>query len=79
MLIKNIAIEWQQKSPGSIIFGYHPGTVDTYLSKPFQASLNKENLFTVDKAAEYFIDCLSTINLASSGKIYDWQKQEVMP
>lgn len=79
MLIKNIAIEWQQKSPGSIIFGYHPGTVDTYLSKPFQASLNKENLFTVEQAAEYFIDCLSTINLDSSGKIYDWQKTEIMP
>ncbi len=79
MLIKNIAIEWQQKSPGSIIFGYHPGTVDTYLSKPFQSSLNKENLFTVEKAADYFIDYLSKISLDSSGKIYDWQKKEVMP
>tara|TARA_B110000879_G_C11121408_1_gene491979 strand:- start:1457 stop:1651 length:195 start_codon:yes stop_codon:yes gene_type:complete len=56
-----------------------PGTVDTYLSKPFQASLKKKQLFTVDQAAEYFIDCLSKISLDSSGKIYDWQKKEVMP
>ncbi len=79
MLIKNTAIEWQVKSPSAIIFGYHPGTVDTHLSKPFQKSLKPTQLFTCTTAANYFIDCLSSRTSQHSGKIFDWQQLEITP
>ncbi len=79
MLIKNIAIEWQLKTPRSIIFGYHPGTVDTPLSKPFQQRVAKEKLFSSERAAQYFLECLNTRQTEHSGKLYDWQMKEIMP
>ncbi len=79
MLIKNIALEWKIKSPQSIIFGYHPGTVDTFLSKPFQGRVKENQLFTVEQAANYFLECLSTRTIEHSGHLFDWQKTEVMP
>jgi NAD(P)-dependent dehydrogenase (short-subunit alcohol dehydrogenase family) len=79
MLIKNIAIEWNLKSPDSIIFGYHPGTVDTDLSKPFQKRIPKEQLFSVEKAASHFWECLSTRTSKDSGKLFDWRMNEITP
>lgn len=79
MLIKNVSIEWTFKSPNSIIFGYHPGTVNTPLSKPFQKQLKKDQLFSASKAANYFLDCLNTRTCEHSGKIYDWRKDEIVP
>lgn len=79
MLIKNTAIEWQVKAPNATIFGYHPGTVDSHLSKPFQKSLKPEQLFTAPQAAQYFIHCLETRNPIHSGKLYDWQQLEIAP
>lgn len=79
MLIKNVAIEWALKSPESTIFGYHPGTVDTPLSKPFQKNIEQNKLFSSQKAAELFWACLSTRTPKHSGKIFDWRKEEIIP
>ena len=79
MLIKNVAIEWSLKSPSSTIFGYHPGTVDTPLSKPFQKRIQKEQLFSGEKAANFFWDCLSTRTPKDSGKVFDWRIEEITP
>lgn len=79
MLIKNTAIEWQVKAPNATVFGYHPGTVDSHLSKPFQKNLMPEQLFTTSQAAKYFINCLETRNPSNSGKLYDWQQREITP
>lgn len=58
MLIKNISIEWKIKSPHSLIFGYHPGTTDTSLSKPFQSSAIREDTFSAQEAADCFLSTL---------------------
>lgn len=79
MLIKNIALEWHLKFPKAIIFGYHPGTVNSQLSKPFQAKIPPDRLFTPEQAASFFLSCLTTRELEHSGNIYDWQKKEIMP
>lgn len=79
MLIKNVSLEWSFKSPQSIIFGYHPGTVDTPLSKPFQKTLKKDQLFSTNTAAKHFIACLKTRTKKHSGKLYDWQQKEISP
>lgn len=79
MLIKTTANEWRYKSPNSILFGYHPGTVDTRLSKPFQNNIEREKLFSVEQATKYFLSCFETRSKENSGKIYDWQGKEILP
>lgn len=79
MLIKNIAIEWRLKSPQSVIFGYHPGTVDTQLSKPFRKYIPEQQLFSPENAVDYFTDVLFDKSLDKNGKLIDWQGLEIMP
>lgn len=79
MLVKNVAIEWRLKSPGSTIFGYHPGTVDTSLTKPFQKRIKKEQLFSAEKAATFFWECLCTRSPKDTGKLFDWRGEEITP
>lgn len=75
MLIKNISIEWHRQYPKSMIVGYHPGTVDTSLSKPFQSNVPKEKLFSPQTASEYLLEVFAKLDLTDSGKLYDWQGQ----
>lgn len=79
MLIKNISIEWARNFKNASIFGYHPGTVDTPLSKPFQSNIKPEQLFSPEKAAAYFLDVLFDTSIQKSGNLIDWRGQEVMP
>ncbi|GIS02238.1 MAG: hypothetical protein CM15mP103_07890 [Gammaproteobacteria bacterium] len=39
-------------NPAAKIMAYHPGTVDTPLSEPFQASVAPAKLFSPSRAAE---------------------------
>ena len=73
MLIKNIAIEWRRINPTSVVFGYHPGTVDTALSKPFQARVPEHQLFSPEKAARYLLACLTDRQPQDSGALFDWR------
>lgn len=78
MLIKNISIEWKIKSKDSLIIGYHPGTVDTDLSKPFQKNINHE-IFSKEKAAEYLNNVIQNLNNNQSGNLIDWQGSIIDP
>lgn len=73
MAIKTAAIEWTLKYPQSCLLAYHPGTVDTRLSKPFQNHVKK--LFTTDEAAGHLLDLLDKISPEMSGRLYDWKHE----
>ena len=79
MFLKNLAIEWHVKSPQSIVFGYHPGTVDTALSKPFQHSIPKKQLFSPEEAAGYCLEIVFNTELDKHGKLIDWQGLTITP
>ncbi len=79
MLIKNVAIDWQRRHPQSIICGYHPGTVDTPLSKPFQTNIPEKQLFSAERAAMYLLDVLHQLSTEGSGKLFDWQGKVISP
>ncbi|MDF1683841.1 MAG: SDR family NAD(P)-dependent oxidoreductase [Legionellaceae bacterium] len=78
MLIKNLAIEWQIKSPSSNVFAYHPGSVDTKLSAPFKQYIPKIQLFSPELAAHYFLKILFDDTIAKHGKLIDWQGLEIV-
>ncbi len=73
MLIKNAAIEWARQSPLSWIIGYHPGTVDTAMSAPFQSRVPEQQLFSPKQAANYLLKVISERTVDDSGLLFDWQ------
>lgn len=79
MIIKNLAIECKRLHPNTIIVGLHPGTVDTNLSKPFQANVAPEKLFTPEFAANALLDVIIKLTPQDSGFCFDWAGEEIAP
>lgn len=72
MLVRNFAIEQSRRNPDSIVVSLHPGTVDTGLSKPFQANVPDAQLFTPTQSATKLIDVINGLTPADTGGFFDW-------
>lgn len=72
MLIKTLAIELARRNPQALCVGLHPGTVDTGLSRPFQAGVPAEKLFAPARAARQLLQVLDQLQPAQSGRTYAW-------
>lgn len=79
MLVRNYAIEQARRAPEHICVGLHPGTVDTSLSRPFQANVPEERLFSADDAARYLLKVIAGLRPEDSGKCFDWAGKEIPP
>jgi NAD(P)-dependent dehydrogenase (short-subunit alcohol dehydrogenase family) len=79
MTIRNIAIEWGRRNDQAICVALHPGTVDTGLSKPFQANVADGKLFTADQSAEMLLDVLDGLSSADSGGIFAFDGKAIAP
>ena len=79
MIIKNIAIETKRTNKNAIIVALHPGTVDSYLSKPYQKHIAKNHVFTPEYAAEKLLSVLASLNAEQSGNIYAWDGEQIQP
>jgi len=79
MTVKTAAIELARTRPQAICVALHPGTVATALSKPFQARVSPERLFTTERAAEQLLAVLDTLGTGQSGRINAWDGREVTP
>ncbi|MGB1069423.1 MAG: SDR family NAD(P)-dependent oxidoreductase [Henriciella sp.] len=77
MLIKNFAIEQTRRNPDFVAVSLHPGTVDTDLSRPFQAGVPDKSLFTPQTSAAYLADVLANLKSDDTGKAFDWAGQEI--
>jgi NAD(P)-dependent dehydrogenase (short-subunit alcohol dehydrogenase family) len=78
-LIRTLAIEERRRNDRSIVVGLHPGTVDTALSKPFQANVRAGTLFTPDRAAMQLLDVIDGLKMPDSGKVFDHEGVEITP
>ncbi len=72
MLIRNLAIEWQRKNPENTVVAVHPGTTDSPLSKPFQARIKPEKLFTADQSAKRILTILNNLSPNQNGQLLHW-------
>ena len=77
MLLKTAAIEYARRANNVKLIAFHPGTVDTSLSKPFQASVPKEKLFTPDFVAERLFDVMNKVEMDSGLEFIDWSGQTI--
>ncbi len=77
MLIKNFALEMARTHPLGVVAGLHPGTVDSALSKPFQAGLADGQLTEPGEAAANLLGVLARLTPEQSGRVFDYRGAEV--
>ena len=79
MIIKNASIEIKRNNKNAIIVGLHPGTVDSNLSRPFQAKVPDGKLFTPSYSCEKLLEVLKSLSPDNSGKCFAWDGTEILP
>jgi NAD(P)-dependent dehydrogenase (short-subunit alcohol dehydrogenase family) len=78
-LIRTLAIETRRVNDRAIVVGLHPGTVDTRLSKPFQANVPAGQLFAPDRAAVQLLDVIDGLGVKDSGGLFAWDGTPIAP
>lgn len=76
MFLKTTSIEIARRYKHAAVIGLHPGTVDTKLSKPFQANVGHD-IFTPEQSAQYLLNVIDQIGAEDSGKIFAWDGQSI--
>lgn len=77
MLTRTTAIELRRRSRGIVCVALHPGTVDTELSRPFQAGVPDGRLFTPDEAAANLLAVIASLTDADNGRFFAWDGSEI--
>jgi hypothetical protein len=70
MIIKNLSIEVRRRNKKAIIVCLHPGTVDSYLTKPYQKNVPEGQLFTADYAASALLNVMFNLTTKNSGNFF---------
>ncbi|GGW91881.1 SDR family NAD(P)-dependent oxidoreductase [Alteromonas halophila] len=77
MLLKTAAIEYNRRTKTTTLVSYHPGTVDTGLSQPFQANVKPEKLFEPEFTAKQLLTHIKELDLKDSPHFIDWDGKPV--
>jgi NAD(P)-dependent dehydrogenase (short-subunit alcohol dehydrogenase family) len=76
-LLRSASIELQRLNPQSCVLSLHPGTTDTELSRPFQANVPADKLFTSEYSAACLLAVIESKIPADSGSFWDWNNQPI--
>ena len=76
-LVCTAAIELARKHPQAVCVTLHPGTVDTALSRPFQAGVRAETLFTPEAAAQRLLAVIDGLEATGTGRLHAWDGRVV--
>jgi NAD(P)-dependent dehydrogenase (short-subunit alcohol dehydrogenase family) len=77
MFVKTASVEYKRRSPNTTLACYHPGTVDTNLSKPFQANVKQGKLFTVDFTVSKLLHHMEGFDAEQSPYYIDWEGKTI--
>lgn len=77
MVLKNMAIEYARRAKNVKLMAFHPGTTDTGLSKPFQASVPSGKLFTPTFVASQLSTIMSDAQQDGVLSYVDWNGQVI--
>jgi len=72
MLLQTSAIEYGRRAPNVSLLAYHPGTVDTPLSAPFQRSVPEGHLFTPAHTAQCLLKLMAHPGPAGEARYLDY-------
>jgi NAD(P)-dependent dehydrogenase (short-subunit alcohol dehydrogenase family) len=76
-LIRTCAIELRVRNKSAVCVTLHPGTVDTGLSRPFQAGVPAERLFTPEYSAGRLLQVIDALTSTDSGRFFAWDGQAI--
>ena len=77
MFTKTLAVEWARSRRNVVCVALHPGTTDTDLSRPFQASVPPEKLFPTERTVRQLLGVIDRLTPADSGRFLAWDGSEV--
>ncbi len=78
MLLKTAAIEYARRAKNVKLIAFHPGTTDTYLSKPFQRSVKSENLFSAEFVADHLVEIMKHQAIDGELSYIDWENKAIV-
>jgi NAD(P)-dependent dehydrogenase (short-subunit alcohol dehydrogenase family) len=76
-LVRTCAIELAARNAHALCVALHPGTVDTAMSKPFQAGVPPERLFTPETSAQHLLAVIDRLDAAANGGFFAWDGQPI--
>jgi NAD(P)-dependent dehydrogenase (short-subunit alcohol dehydrogenase family) len=77
MALKTLAIEWARSRRQAVVVALHPGTTDTDLSRPFQANVPPEKLFTTERCVRQLLGVIDRLRPEDSGHFRAWDGSEL--
>jgi|TARA_B110000116_G_scaffold124614_1_gene108030 NAD(P)-dependent dehydrogenase (short-subunit alcohol dehydrogenase family) len=77
MALKTASIELARRAPNAKLISFHPGTTDTQLSKPFQARVPANKLFTPDFVAKRLLNVMDTSTVDGTLSYLDWDNKTI--
>ena len=77
MIVKTASIEYKRRVPNVTLACYHPGTVDTGLSKPFQSNVKPGKLFTPEFTASQLLSHMQGFDPQYSPYYIDWDGKSI--
>jgi NAD(P)-dependent dehydrogenase (short-subunit alcohol dehydrogenase family) len=77
MLVKTAAIEYARRAPGVKLLAFHPGTVDTALSRPFQKNVPADKLFKPQFVAKCLLSISAELPVDGTASYLDWAGEKI--
>ncbi len=72
MFMRNVSLEYARSCPKNIVVTLHPGTTDTRLSRPFQANVPLEKLFSIERTVNQLFEVIEKLDKNDSGQFFSW-------
>jgi len=77
MFTKTLSVEWARSRRNVTCVALHPGTTDTDLSRPFQANVPPEKLFTVERTVRQLLGVIDGLGPGDTGRFLAWDGSEI--
>ena len=77
MMLRTLSIEYGRRVKNVKIISFHPGTTDTALSKPFQASVPSDKLFTPEFVAGRLCGIMAEAEIDGQLSYLDWDNKAI--
>ena len=77
MFTRTLAIEWSRSRRNVICVALHPGTTDTDLSRPFQANVAPEKLFSAERTVRQLLGVIDGLGPGDSGRFIGWDGKDI--
>lgn len=77
MLLKTASVEYARRLRQPLLVSYHPGTVDTALSHPFQRNVKPDKLFSPSFTAHQLLQHITNLDRQQPCHYIDWEGKVV--